>query len=247
MIQTAVILPAAPLLLPGVNGGPVAQVEELRAACVKALSGISGPVVVVGTAGSRHVSRVSRPKRGEKGELDSSTGENRDVPVGHPPALTRVAPGLTSHIAPVLPVELEVGRSLLRAAGLDSEHASYQPLAADLSPAEAADVGRRLARDPRPSVLVALADGTPCRRESGSPVRYDARAVAFDHALLASLRTGDSAALTGLDPALAEHLHVTGYPTWQVLAAAMPAPTSADVSYADDPFGVFYIVARWAV
>ena len=245
MIQTAVILPAAPLLLPGVTGGPVAQVEELRAACLQALSGISGPVVVVGTASSRHVSRDSRSRSGEKTELQAARGEKRDAPVGHPPALTRVAPGLTAHIAPVLPVELEVGRTLLRSAGLDAEQASYQPLSADLSPAEAADSGRRLASDLRPSVLVVLADGTPCRRESGSPMRYDARAIAFDRALLAALRAGDSAALTGLHPALAQELQVTGYLPLQVLAAAMPGPSSADVSYTGDPFGVFYIVARW--
>ncbi len=225
MIKTAVVLPAAPLLLPGVTGGPVMQVEELRAACVEALSSITGRVVVVGASGSCP----------------------RDPSVGGPPARTRIAPGLGFLDGPVLPVELEIGRTLLRSAGLDADRASFQSVSANLSDADAAELGARWARDPQPSALVVLADGTPCRRESGSPVRYDPRAVGFDQALLAALRAGDFAALTGLDASLARDLQVAGYLPLQVLAAAIPHPSSAEVSYADDPFGVFYVVARWLV
>ena len=223
MIVAAVVLPAAPLLLPGVTGGPVAEVEELRAACLEALSSITGPVVVVGASGS----------------------SQRDPSVGGPPARTRIAPGLASPDGPALPVDLEVGRMLLHSVGLGPDQVSFQPVSADLSPVDAADLGARLARDPRPSALVVLADGTPCRRESGSPVRFDPRAGAFDRVLLDALRAGDSAALTGLDAALAQELQVAGYLPLQVLSAAVPRPSRAEVTYADDPFGVYYVVARW--
>jgi hypothetical protein len=56
------------------------------------------------------------------------------------------------------------------------------------------------------------------------------------------------AALAALDPALARELMATGRPAWQVLAGALgfapeSGPPSAEILYADDPFGVAYIVA----
>jgi hypothetical protein len=51
-------------------------------------------------------------------------------------------------------------------------------------------------------------------------------------------------ALLALDPALARDLMATGRPAWQVLAGALAGtPVSTEIRYADDPFGVFYLVA----
>jgi hypothetical protein len=50
-----------------------------------------------------------------------------------------------------------------------------------------------------------------------------------------------------VDPGLARELMATGRPAWQVLAgAADGAALRADVMYADDPFGVMYLVAFFA-
>jgi hypothetical protein len=47
-----------------------------------------------------------------------------------------------------------------------------------------------------------------------------------------------------MDQDLARDLLATARPGWQVLAGAMPGPAPAtEILYADDPFGVFYLVA----
>ncbi len=61
-------------------------------------------------------------------------------------------------------------------------------------------------------------------------------------------RLDDLAALRGLDPALAAELMVSGRAPWAVLAAAVQAESGrprASLEYADDPFGVLYLVATW--
>ena len=47
-----------------------------------------------------------------------------------------------------------------------------------------------------------------------------------------------------LDQGLARELLAAGRPAWQVLAGAIPGKAPAtEILYADDPFGVFYLVA----
>ncbi len=109
------------------------------------------------------------------------------------------------------------------------------------------------ASDPIPADLagrpvLALADGS-ARRGEKAPGYLDERALPFDAAVGASLRTGDVATLCGLDLALGAALLAEGAPVLQRLAACLAdgASTveSAEVSYDDDPFGVQYWVARW--
>ena len=58
------------------------------------------------------------------------------------------------------------------------------------------------------------------------------------------MRDGDLGPLRAMDQDLARDLLATARPGWQVLAGAMPGPAPAtEILYADDPFGVFYLVA----
>ena len=59
-----------------------------------------------------------------------------------------------------------------------------------------------------------------------------------------AVRDGDLGALLAVDPVLARDLMATGRPAWQVLAGALAgSAVSTEIRYADDPFGVFYLVA----
>ena len=92
--------------------------------------------------------------------------------------------------------------------------------------------------------MLVMGDGS-ARRSVSAPGHLDERAVPFDDAVERAVRDGDLAALGALDPGLARELMVTGRPAWQVLAGAWaPEKPATQVQYADDPFGVAYLVAR---
>jgi len=91
--------------------------------------------------------------------------------------------------------------------------------------------------------LLVMADGS-ARRSPRAPGYLDPRAAAFDAALERAVRGGDLGPLRAMDQALARELLAAGRPGWQVLAGAMPGRVPAtEILYADDPFGVFYLVA----
>jgi len=88
-----------------------------------------------------------------------------------------------------------------------------------------------------------MGDGS-ARRGPKAPGYFDERAVAFDAGTEQALRRGELDALLAISPGMATELMATGRPAWQVLAGAMsPATPVTDVLYADDPFGVAYLVA----
>lgn len=89
-----------------------------------------------------------------------------------------------------------------------------------------------------PSVLV-VGNGS-ARRSERAPGHLDARAHAFDEALLAWL----SGAGPAPDPDLGRELlaSMTGF---ELMAERLPAWTAPAVDYDDDPFGVQYWVMRW--
>lgn len=93
-------------------------------------------------------------------------------------------------------------------------------------------------------LLLVPADGS-ARRGEKAPGHLDERAFELDDRITKALGDGDGAALAGLDQRLAAELLAAGAPALAALARAMPAPTTAELLYADDPFGVAYWVARW--
>ncbi len=123
-----------------------------------------------------------------------------------------------------LPLALAVGRTLLG----DRPHRLWGVPADGLPEADS---------------LLVVADGT-AKRSERAPGHLDPRAEAFDHAVAKALDTADAAALLALDPALAEQLWVQGLPAWRALAA-VPGPWQAEVTYAQAPHGVGYVVATW--
>ncbi len=96
-----------------------------------------------------------------------------------------------------------------------------------------------------PATLLVMADGTASRSEK-APGHLHPDAIAFDDRIESALRSGDAATLAALDPELGEELWCEGVPGFQVLGeVARERQVSAEVSYADAPYGVAWWVARW--
>ncbi len=242
MIVSALVLPATPLLLPGVTGRPVPEVERLRAACVAALRTVVAAVpdrlVVVGAR--RPGEPSGRPKLRDEGPAH---GFRRGVDRRPGDPDLRPAPALA------------VAHSLFLDAGIDPARIEWDVIDAAAGPVECAAHGADLVTGADRVALVVLGDGSARRRE-GSPGPVDERAVRADETVENALLRGDLDELMALDPLIADELMIHGRPAWQVLAgalrtaagqpAASPGRGGATVSYSDDPFGVWYTVAAFA-
>jgi hypothetical protein len=219
VIVAAAVVPHPPVLLPGVTGAPVPEVEELRRAASETLAAVlrtTDSAVVVGAADVTKSWPDLEPMR--SGFLgDRETGER-------------------------LPLSLSVVRALLPAGA----RVEWRSVAVDAAPHDAAALGRDIAAGPEPAAVVIAGDGS-ARRGPKAPGYEDVRAHPFDAAVTAALAAADTRALAELDPVLAADLMVSGRAPWQVLAAACrDGLWSAELGYAGDPFGVHYVVARWS-
>jgi hypothetical protein len=223
--------PHPPLLLRGITGRPVAEVEQVRAACLAAIGELLAArpsrLVVIGAAGP--------------GEIDASP-DGTSAPHEDAKALSVV-----------------VGRLLLSQAGCQAP-VEHLVVPAGSSPADCLQAGRALAEadgsdnssdsgsdsaSGRGTGLLVMADGS-ARRSLKAPGYLDARAAPFDEGVLECLRSGRLGGLAALDPALAAELLVAGRAAWQVLAGAVgDTPGRSRVHYSDDPFGVWYPVFSW--
>lgn len=92
--------------------------------------------------------------------------------------------------------------------------------------------------------VLVVANGTATRGEK-APGHLDERSFAFDAAVEAALRDGDSAALRDLDTRLGADLWCFDVLALQRLGELASGSVAATMTYADDPFGVRYWVARW--
>lgn len=214
--------PAAPLLLPAVEGAPAEETTALRAACDVALGRLLDArperVLVVGVG----VPAGAAYGPGDAGDL-RGFGVDLTVPFAGP-----AAPG-----GERVPTALTVGAWLLDRAGHDGARAGVGPdgLAAALT----GRVG-----------LLVMGDGS-ARRGIKAPGYLDDAAGPFDAAVSAALAAGDPAALAVLDPAEGERLLAAGVPTWRAVGAALAGQRfAACLRYDDAPYGVGYLVADWA-
>jgi hypothetical protein len=224
-VTATLTLPGAPVLLPTVGGrlDPAGDLRErCRAAIREALPGVTR-VIVVSAATATAGWETEQPY-----DVGRLIGRSR-VPA--PDAATGS-----------LPVGLAVGRELLRSAGWDGA-LRLQSVDADAAASTCAELAAAL--DPGPAdLLVAVGDGSVLRRLQG-PGPVHPRAEEFDRTVLEAWRLGDRDAISALDPRLATDLLCTGRTPWQVVAAASGEVSQARIHYADDPFGVFSLIASW--
>jgi hypothetical protein len=229
MIVAALSLPQAPILLPGLTGGPVAEVDTIRAAIdegVKAaLATDPDEVVVVGRA-----------------------PETRTYAPGAPSPAGRLAPAPDRRpAASSLPLSLAVGREVLVGQGAGDSTLTLQGVDGVAPVAVCRDLGARLAARPGRLLLLVAGDGS-ARRGEKAPGHLDPRAAGFDATVAASLVAADTEALLALAPELCEDLLVAGRAAWQVMAGACAGETwRTHRYYAGDPFGVAYHVVLWSL
>lgn len=218
-VMAAVVVPAAPALLPGIGGAadPLSDVRErARQLVLETITATKGaPRVLVIGAG------------------ESTRTWSADAPSG----AARFTTGLVPEGA--LPTDLEIGRSFAPSTGGEL---MLQSIAADASPQECAALGRELASG-EPAVLICVADG-PATLTEKAPGHLQPDAAPFAGELARALAETDVAALADLDPAICDRLWMRGRPALQVLAAA-GGGLAGEVLADEAPFGVQYLLARW--
>lgn len=232
---TAVVVPAAPALLPGLGGtaDPLADLRErARALVADALAKGVARVVVIGPGESTRTWPADAPS----GAARFTTGR---VPEG------------------ALPTGLEIGRSLAPTRGDDfaptrgDELAPFgggelvlQSVAADADSATCLELGRSLPAD-GPTLLLVVADG-PATLTAKAPGHLQPDATPFAEELAHALAAADTTALADLDPATCDRLWMRGRPALQVMAGAFADQrVRGELIGEEAPFGVQYLLARW--
>ncbi|QDP96086.1 hypothetical protein FOE78_09410 [Microlunatus elymi] len=227
-------LPGAPVLLPRVAGSsdPAA---ELRAAAREAIAAIlpdRGRVIV--TAGGIRTRTWDVATPYDLGRLLGRSRVERDR--------------TTSSIGDSLPLPLAVARALL---GVDRDRLTLITVADDSAPPFAElldDLGRDDLGDD--DLVVTVADGSALGKAGGPDVVHP-RADEFDRALTEAWLSGQPGRLTALDSGLAAEVLSNGTAVWR-LAAGIAAqqrgstPYRSRISFADAPFGVYYLIASWS-
>jgi hypothetical protein len=218
--------PAAPLLLPVVEGSAVPETTDLRRACHAAVAGMlaARPGVVVVVAGGAPAGARFGP--GDVARL-RGLGLDHDVPFAGPPAPRAAIAG----------PEFGVGAWLLDEAGFAGRRIGIGP----------GDLARTLRECTGPAGVLALGDGS-ARRGVKAPGYLDERAAPFDAAVAGALASGDAAALAALDPEEGQRLLAAGTPAWRAVGDALAGREITGRLHADvAPFGVGYLVADWSV
>ena len=236
MIAAAALCPAAPLLVRELTGATVV-LPELRAACREVtgrlLRARPDVIAVVGAGPqTRTWDGASRLDVASFGGLAAA---------GRGPAGAAAGAGTAG-----LPTALGLGARLLDEAGYAGPRL-LQAIGEDETPAASAGAGQRLSRAAGRVALLVMADGS-ARRGRRAPGHLDERSAGFDAEVERAVRAGDLQALAAIDPVLARELMAAGRAAWQVMAGALDSRRlDVEVLYADDPFGVAYLVAAVGV
>jgi hypothetical protein len=225
------------MLVPEVAAGAAHELAPVREACAKALGVLraAAPDLVI-VVGSSDAPRQSFPA----GASGSFAGFEVPVRVRLPGA------GESSRaVEPSLPASLAVGAWLM------SQHQGWPEVRAEavpteLTPDEAAELGRQLALGSRRVAIIAMGDGSAALSAKAPGYLVDG-AAEWQQAVTRALGDVDLDTLAGLDPDDASLFVAAGRPAWQVLAGAAQGGTWRGELLADEaPYGVAYVVASWS-
>jgi hypothetical protein len=234
VLVAAAVCPHPPALVPDVAAGAAPELDDLRAACDRAVESLvaAEPQLLVVVGGGQ----ATRPH--PSGSVGSFRPYGVDVTVvlGRDP--------IDDVGEPELPLSLSVGAWLLGRARPTGTVSGYE-VADDSSPGACRALGEAVAASADRVALLVMGDGS-ARRSRQAPGYEDPRAAPFDAAVVRALADGDVTALLAIDPEEARELMVAGRVAWQVLAGAAgdDLPDTA-VLYDAAPYGVEYVVALW--
>lgn len=222
--------PQPPLLVPELAAGAAPELSALRAACVGAVGRLAGHgrLVVLGA--------------GEPSRSHSPLARGSLAGYGLPIEVHLGAAGCGGAVE--LPLSLTIGAWLVGAALGPRSGAVGFSIGADFAGSRAAVELLALAEADEVALLV-MGDGS-ARRTAAAPGHIDPRAVPFDDTVIAALRDGDASALAALDLELGRELLAAGVPAWRAAGGLLDQGAyDAELLYADDPYGVEYVVAVW--
>jgi hypothetical protein len=232
MLVTAAVLPHPPLLVPEVASGAAGELDELRAACHKAVDSVVASdvdrLVVVGGA-----KRRASFGPGARGSL-SGFGVPVEVAVpGAPPTGGPVLPlsatigcWLLSHSHPACPVVVEV-------------------VAGSASPRDADALGVELAASAARVGLLVMGDGAATLSPKAPGYVVDG-ADQWRRDVDQMLGSAVVEAVAALSTDDADRFAAGGRAPWQVLAGAARGSTwRGTLLAAEAPYGVGYTVATW--
>lgn len=237
MLVSAAVLPHPPVLVPEVAAGAADELAPLREACAKALEVLraAAPDLVI-VVGSTDATRQTFPA----GASGSFAGFEVPVRVRLPGAGEPAGAE-----EPSLPASLAVGAWLM------SQHQGWHEVRAeavphDLTPEEAAELGRQLALESARVAIIAMGDGSAAL-SAKAPGHLVDGAAEWQQAVTRALADADLDTLAGLDPDDAALFVAAGRPAWQVLAGAAHGGSWRGELLADEaPYGVAYVVASWS-
>jgi hypothetical protein len=232
VIVSVAVCPCPPLLVPQVAGGAAAELDDLRAACDRAVGALlaARPDVVVLLGGGEETVAVGA---GDSGSL-AGFGVDLTVPLG-----ARLCTG-----SALLPLSLTVGAWLLARSGWSGEVQGLS-VAADTASAACAEPAAELRSLAGRVGLLVLADGS-AKRTPKAPGAFDPGAEPFDRALAEALAAPDPAVLAGLHEQRAADLWVGGRAALAVLGHATAGEQwQAELLHDAAPYGVAYFSAAW--
>ncbi|QKW52765.1 class III extradiol dioxygenase subunit B-like domain-containing protein [Streptomyces buecherae] len=271
MLVAAAVCPCPPLLVPEIAAGAAPELAPLRDACSDAISVLAAArpdrLIVLGPAApdadGTYPSGSAGSFRGYGVDMTVRLGAlpGADGATGHGAATahgTRSAEADdTEHGAEAghgagwlaereLPSSLAVAAWLLERARWSAAPVEGFGLAETLAVDRCTALGRELARSADRVALLISGDGS-ARRTLKAPGYLDERAATWDAEVARALGKADTAALSDLDPHLAQDLLMSGRASWQVLAGAGDgAGLRGALLYDEAPYGVGYFVATWS-
>lgn len=232
MLVAAAVLPHPPLLVPEVASGAAGELDELRAACHKAVDTVVGSgvdrLVVVG-GGQRRASFGP----GARGSLSGFGVPLEVAVVGAPPTGE-----------PVLPLSATIGCWLLSRSH-PSCPVAVEVVAFETSPLDAAALGAELGASAVRVGLLVMGDGaaTLTPKAPGYVVEGAGEWQRDVEQMLGSAAVEAVAALATDD---ADRFAAGGRAAWQVLAgAARESAWQGTLLASEAPYGVGYTVATW--
>ena len=227
---TAIVVPAAPALLPNIGGSadPLGELRERARDVVAATAERDADAAQAGGATVPRLVAVAAGDVTREWTLDAPSGAERfttgQVPAG------------------ALPTGLEIARMFAPLGW--GEPIGLRSVASDATPEECAALGRELAAE-GPLVLLVVADG-PATLTEKAPGYLQPDALVFARRLRRTLADADTNTLAALDPSTCDRLWMRGRPALQVLAGAFAgADAAGEVLAEESPSGVQYLLARW--
>lgn len=246
MLVAVVFVPSAPLLVPELAGPAASDTEPVRRAVLDAVAGVGelgvDRWVALGTADEATPGSVGEPVRGTFArfgvDIPVITDTEATTETAVDGATRRMS--LSVLIAGWVAQRMSLGPLRVCSVGSTTPPADCVALGTELS-ARLDDATERV------GVLV-VGDGSTALTDKAPGGDRRESAVELNDAVVVALASADTTALAALDPQECDAEGVGGRVAWQVAAGLVAdRPVRAELDFADAPFGVGYVVARWTV